>query len=124
MTVCLRLACRVAVTSLVLTATHARAASLAYDGFNINPVGGQLLGANSGSGFVGTWAPGGFNASIFTNYTVASGSLPYPNLQTSGNHVTTTNQTAISGLTRSLATPLGTPGTTAYLSVLFRPEGI
>src|SRR4051812_5271604 len=87
MTVRLRLACRVAFIALIVAATHARAASLAYEGFNVNPVGPPLLGANSGSGFASPWVPGGFNASIFTNDTVASGSLPYPNLQTSGNHV-------------------------------------
>lgn len=124
MTVFMRPACWVAVTALILAATHAHAASLVYEGFDDTSPGVPLLGSSGGSGFASPWSPGGFNASIFTNYTVASGSLSFAGLQTSGNHVTTSAQNAISGLTRNLTTPLGTPGTTVYLSVLFRPEGV
>jgi hypothetical protein len=107
---------------LALAGPGARADVVTYEPFNYTP-GTPLLGSNGGSGFASPWAAGGFNASIFTNYTVAAGSLPYPALATSGDRVTTSEQQAISGLTRSLATPLGTPGTTDYISVLLRPEG-
>jgi hypothetical protein len=108
--------------ALASAAGPAHADLAVYEPFGYTP-GPPLLGANGGTGFTDPWHPGGFNASIFTNYTVAADSLPYPALLTSGNHVDTAAQTAISGLTRDLATPLGAPGTTAYLSVLLRPEG-
>jgi hypothetical protein len=101
----------------------ADAALLAYDGFDYAPVGSDLLGKSGGFGFSTPWRPGGFNASINTNFDVQNGSLPAGGLITSGNRVQTNAVTAISGLTRDLATPLGVPGTTRYLSFLLRPEG-
>jgi hypothetical protein len=101
----------------------AEAALLAYDGFDYAPAGSDLLGNSGGFGFLTPWRPGGFNASINTNYDVQSGSLSSGGLVTSGNRVSTNAVTAIAGLTRDLLTPLGVPGTTRYLSFLLRPEG-
>lgn len=112
----------VALAMVMLAGQQARAGLVAYEPFNYDP-GPPLIGSNGGIGFSQPWSPGGFNASIFANYTVAPGSLPDPAPATSGNRVTTVAQSAISGLSRTLATPLGTPGTTEYLSFLIRPEG-
>ncbi len=101
----------------------AEAALLAYDGFNYAPVGSDLLGNSGGFGFSTPWQPGGFNASINTNYDVQNGSLSSGGLVTSGNRVSTNAVTAIAGLTRNFLTPLGVPGTTRYASFLLRPEG-
>jgi hypothetical protein len=101
----------------------AEAALLAYDGFNYAPAGSDLLGNSGGFGFSTPWQPGGFNASINTNYDVQSGSLSSGALVTSGNRVSTNPVTAIAGLTRNFLTPLGVPGTTRYASFLLRPEG-
>jgi hypothetical protein len=101
----------------------AEAALLAYDGFNYAPAGSDLLGNSGGFGFSTPWRPGGFNASINTNYDVQTGSLSFGALLTSGNRVSTSAVTAIAGLTRDFLTPLGVPGTTRYASFLLRPEG-
>jgi hypothetical protein len=103
--------------------TAAEAALLAYDGFDYAPAGSDLLGKGGGFGFSTAWRPGGFNASINTNFDVQNGSLSSGGLVTNGNRVSTNAVTAISGLTRDLATPLGVPGSTRYLSFLLRPEG-
>jgi hypothetical protein len=121
----MRLAWIYTLVGLILASgpTSARADLIAYEGFNY-PTGTNLNGQNGGSGFAGAWVPGGFNASIFNHLTIAPGSLAFDDLLTSGNHASAGATNAIAGLTRHLAQPLGTPGTTAYLSFLLRPEGI
>jgi hypothetical protein len=110
---------------LTMGGSRAHAGLTAYDSFSDTPVGIPLIGtSNSGTGFVDPWHPGGFNASLFANYTIASGSLADDGLLTAGNSITTAAQQAISGLSRDLSVPLGAAGTTAYLSVLLRPEGV
>jgi hypothetical protein len=111
------------VASVFLFPMTADAALLAYDGFNYAPAGSDLLGNNGGFGFSTPWRPGGFNASINTNYDLQTGSLSFGGLVTGGNRVSTTAVTAIAGLTRDFLTPLGVPGTTRYASFLLRPEG-
>ena len=110
------------VSLLTFAARPAFADLIAYDGFNYSP-GGDLAGNAGGSGFVGAWAPGGFNASISTNYDVAAGSLPFPGLLTGGNRVATGSTDAIAGVSRALASPLGANASTTYFSMLLRPEG-
>jgi hypothetical protein len=112
-------------TFLLLTAwcRPASADAVAYDGFAYSPAGSDLVTSNGGSGFAGPWAPGGFNASLTTNYDVAAGSLSFLNLATGGNSVTSGATGAIAGISRALASPVGADGTTAYFSVLLRPEG-
>jgi hypothetical protein len=95
---------------------------IAYDGFNY-AAGIDLVGNSGGTGFSGAWAAGGFNASSSANYDVASGSLAFSTLLTSGNRVSTGSTQVIAGVTRTLAAPLGADGTTTYLSMLLRPEG-
>ncbi len=110
--------------ALTTVATRANAGLIDYDSFSDTPVGIPLIGtSNSGTGFADPWHPGGFNASIFSNYTIASGSLSDGSLVTAGNSISTAAQSAISGLTRDLSTPLGAAGTTDYISVLLRPDG-
>ena len=111
------------VVTACLINSAAYATLVAYDGFNYAPPGSDLQGNNGGFGFSSGWTAGGFNASIHNNYDIASGSLGFGSLLTSGNSVVTSPVNAISGLTRTLNSPLGTPGTTAYLSVLLEPRG-
>ena len=100
------------------------ALSVAYEGFDYSPAGSDLNGNNGGTGFAGPWVPGGYNASLFDNYDIAAGSLTFGSLQVSGNRVHSAAVGAIAGLTRPLSQCLGTPGTTRYISLLLRPEGI
>lgn len=101
-----------------------RAEVSAYEGFDYEPVGAALLGADGGSGFAGPWSAGGFNASIHDHCTIAAGSLEFGELLTSGNRIAAGPIEALGGVTRTLDTPLGQDGTTAYLSFLLRPEGV
>jgi hypothetical protein len=112
-----------AALGIALSPRPSTAQLVGYDGFDYSPAGADLVGRGGGAGFSGPWAPGGFNASINTNYDVAAGSLAYGPLATSGNRAATDATTSIAGVTRPLTAPLGADGTTAYLSVLFRPEG-
>jgi len=113
-----------ALLAIALSGT-ARGALVAYDGFDYAPAGSPVNGKSGGGsfGFVGPWAPGGFNASISDNYEVAIGSLSFGNLLTSGGRVNSGAVQAIAGLTRDFAVPVGTAGTTRYYSFLLRPEG-
>jgi hypothetical protein len=108
--------------ALVLVSSPAGAALIAYDGFDYTP-GAPLSGQSGGSGFGGAWAPGGFNASISTNYSIEAGSQTFGNLATSGNSVVTGPTTAIAGLTRNLSSTIGAAGTTVYLSFVVEPRG-
>ncbi len=84
-----------------------------YDGFNYAPVGSALTGQSGGGerGLSGTWGEIGSS-----DYTIGAGSLssPYLLLPASGNMVTTGASSSDQRATRSLAVPLGTPGTTEY----------
>jgi hypothetical protein len=104
-------------------ADSAFAGASAYEGFDYSPTGSDLSGNNGGTGFSGPWVPGGYNASLFDNYDIASGSLTFGSLQVSGNHVHSSAVNAVAGLTRPLSAPLGADGTTRYISFLVRPEG-
>jgi len=99
----------------------ARAELLAYDGFDY-PSGGPLLARNGGSGFSSPWFPGGHNASIFQNFTVGDSSPGFGPLATSAGCVSASSADALAGLARALPPGLGVPGTTAYVSVLVRPN--
>jgi hypothetical protein len=118
-----RFATLILASSVFLSPLAAKAVLLSYDGFDYGPAGSDLLGNAGGVGFNTAWRPGGFNASINTNYDIQSGSLSFGSLLTSGNQVQTSAVGAIAGLTRDFSTPLGTPGTTRYVSFLLRPEG-
>ena len=50
--------------------------------------------------------------------------MGFQNLETTGNRLSASSTSSISGITRDLAVPLGDPGTVNYMSVLLRPEGI
>ena len=99
----------------------ARADLLAHEPFPLPTT--QLVGMNTGTGFAGPWVPGGFNASISANYAVHSQGLTFGPLLTSGGRGIAAFTNAISGVTRPLAEPLGTTGTTRYISFLLRPDG-
>jgi hypothetical protein len=102
----------------------ARGDILSSDSFNSAPLGSDLLGKSSGSGWGGPWTTGGFNASTHTNYDIAGGSLTFPGLETSGERVASGAQNAIAGISRTLATPIAANQTTTrYLSALMRLDG-
>jgi hypothetical protein len=122
--------CRNALSALAIglflaTGATVRAELLSYEPFGYAQVGGDLQGNSGGGsfGFGGAWVPGGFNASLSNNYDIAAGSLSFGQLLTSGNRASSGPTTAISGLTRNLAVPIGAAGTTRYYSLLLRPEG-
>lgn len=93
---------------------------LVYEGFDYSPPGDDLLGANGGSAFGGPWSA----TSLTGNYDIAAGSLSYPGLAISGNHVTTTSRVSgIGSILRDLNASFGQPLTTQYVSFVVRPEG-
>ncbi len=102
-------------------AAPARATLIVSEPFDYPP-SSTLVGRGGGTGFNGNWVPGGFNAGV-NDYSVGNGSLAYQDLATSGNDVTTGFHNVINGVTRNLASIVGGPGTTAYLSFVIRPEG-
>ncbi len=77
---------------------------------------------NTGTGLSGAWQLGGFNA-FSAAYTAAERSLWFPRLQTSGGRISGGAFPSINGATRNLTQQLGTDNTTAYVSVLLRPQG-
>jgi hypothetical protein len=102
----------------VLPGRPARAAQRAYDGFALSfPVY-----ARGGAGFTGAWAQGGFNA-FAAGYGLATTSLCYGRLRTSGGRVSGDAFPAINGILRPLEQPLGANNTTVYISFLVRPDG-
>jgi hypothetical protein len=114
----------VALTALIVLQTsvpEAAGAPIAQESFGY--AAGQLVGGAGGSGFSGAWAQGGFNASQSANYSVSSPGLNFSTLAASCNRAIAVSATSISGVTRSLATPIGAQGTTQFFSFLMRPEG-
>lgn len=109
---------------MMLTAWQAPAEVIAYEGFACKPAGSSLLGSNGGRGFATPWQAGGFNAASYGDYRVEQGSLAFGRLATSGGSVSGEMvPSAIGGLFRRLAQPIGEDGTTVYLSFLLRPNG-
>jgi hypothetical protein len=107
--------------SPIFTTSTAHAVLTAYEPFNYADVGGDLNGQSGGgsSGFSDAWSGN-------TSFNVGSGSLlsPVTPFLTSGNSETAVAFGSNREIMRSLASPLGTEGTTRYLSFLMRPEGI
>lgn len=108
----------------IAAATHPAVAALtAYDGFDDNPVGGDLLGATGGLGFTGPWHAGGFNATLNANFDIHNDPLTFGSLVQTGRSIQTLAVNQIAGISRDLAAPIGQDGTTRYLSFLVSPEG-
>ena len=103
---------------LGLAGLPAQAAEIAHESFTASfPVY-----ANSGVGFAGPWAQGGFNA-FASGYTLRERSLCYRGLDTDGGSVSGDAFSAINGTIRGLAQPLGADNTTVYLSFRIQPRG-
>jgi hypothetical protein len=109
---------------LILGANSTRGDLFVHEPFDYSPVDRDLVGTNGGLGFAGPWQPGGFNASISDNVDVDDDPLAFGALLSSPSAVRTSAVGAISGVTRSLAVPLGEAETTVYLSFLIKPEGV
>jgi hypothetical protein len=108
------------VTTSTLLPTPVHEFLPAYEGFDYSPPGTDLLGTNGGENFSGPWG----SASVNANYDIGTGSLSYPGLSTTGNHVTTASHSSgIGSIGRRLIAPLGTSVTTQYVSFVVRPEG-
>jgi hypothetical protein len=104
-------------TAVLIIPSPSAQAQIVYEGFDPTfPV------YNGGVGFSSPWAQGGFNV-LAAGYTVSGASLSHPGLQTSGGRVSGGAFAEINGAVRSLAQTMGTDNTTAYVSVLVRPEG-
>lgn len=108
---------------LVALAAPTSAALIAYEPFDYDPVGSDLLGKNGASGFLGPWRAGGFNASISNNYDIEDDAMSFGQLLVTGHTIRTQAVGAIAGLTRDLAAPLGQSDSTVYFSFLIQPEG-
>ncbi|HWN97492.1 MAG TPA: hypothetical protein VNT99_20855 [Methylomirabilota bacterium] len=108
----------------LLAWNHAGAALLAYEPFDYPP--SELLsGQSSGTGFVGSWEQGGFNAYVNDVFRISPGALTYHGLVTKGsNHVAVeaVQGPGIAGLTRFFSNNIAVPGQIYYLSFLHRPD--
>lgn len=103
------------------TSTSARAALAVFEEFNYATVGGDLTG-NGGEGSFGF----SDNWTGQTSYNIGNGSLasPVDPIATVGNSVTAVAFGENRGIDRTLSTPLGVEGTSAYVSLLMQPQGI
>ena len=88
----------------------------AYEPFDY-PAGANLAGHGEGTGFIGTWEPGGFNARLYDVFNMKPGALTYPNLATRGDAHLSIDEppagvSAIAGLGRLLLheSCVGPPG--------------
>ena len=109
--------------SLVGGTQAVRADMLAYESFS-GQAGHTLAGMNGGTGFADAWHAGSFGPDASAKYVVQADSLDGGTTPPMGGRVAALAQYSFgSGLTRDLSTPLGTPGTTAYISVLLRADG-
>ncbi len=79
--------------------------------------GARLSGSAGGSGFSDAWQGS-------AQFTAAAGTLTAPSSLSAGERAVIGSQTALQTLVRHLATPLGTPLTTRYVSFLARAEGV
>jgi hypothetical protein len=107
--------------TLLVAADCCQAELLALDDFNYSPVGSDLNGQSGGGsfGFSNAWTGN-------TTFNIGDGSLVSPTgwPVAEGNSMNTVAYFANRDIERTLAEPLGTPGTTIYSSMLIRPEGI
>ncbi|WP_428304372.1 PEP-CTERM sorting domain-containing protein [Lacipirellula sp.] len=113
--------CVAAFVALLSLSSVSSGAPLAYDDFNYTPVGSDLDGKGGGGsfGFSNNW-------SGQTSYNIGAGNLARPGapLPAFGNSVTAVAFGENRGIDRLLSSPLGTEGTSAYISVLIQPQGI
>ena len=116
---------------MILTATitlaggfqATRADMLAYESFS-GQAGQTLAGMNGGTGFAGAWEAGDLGPDNSAAYQVQANSLSGGTAPSAGGRVAALAQYSLgSGLSRDLATPIGTPGTTVYISMLVRADG-
>jgi hypothetical protein len=100
---------------------------LVYEPFNylVTDFSAPLAGLDGGLGFAGPWQAGGFNATAQDAW-IVPGTLSHSTLAGGGNQMDHRifSFGSIFGLVRPLAQPLGTVGTTSYLSVVLRTYGI
>ena len=99
---------------------------IAHEPFDYG-AGIALAGQQGGHGFGGAWEPGGFNTRNSEVFQMKPGPLTYSNLAVSGSdHLSIDlpidGGSAICGVGRHLGRDLAVPGTTCYLSFLYRPD--
>ena len=106
-----------AASVLLLVPVSARGEPIVYEGFSYSP-SSPLNGQTGGTGWSGAWSGS-------AQFVVGNGSLANPgSLPVSGNFVMSgADLGSNKDIGRSLAAPLGAPGTTAYFSFLMRPDG-
>ena len=116
--------CVIGLTSFIIISALGRpcwAALLAYEGFEYEEIGEQLLRKDGGFGFTGRWGPGSGTGS--TPLTITEGSLSYDGLSTSGNRLHVESGGGWNALLRTLTSDIGVRDTgTRYVSFLIRPE--
>lgn len=94
---------------------------IAYEGFDYPTTLTTLAGCDGGTGFVGPWKSGGFNSRDHGHLSITETLSANPGLKSTGHAVLARALKNLGGLTRTLATPFGEPGTTTYFSLLIEP---
>lgn len=118
----LRLALPAASLAVLLAATRAQAALLAYEPFDY-PATGQLIGLTNGFGFLTAWTNAGYDPSL-RPFNMKLGALDYPGLAIQGtNCVNAGAYTGVASVSRRLTTVPGDTNGVLFLSFLHRLEG-
>jgi hypothetical protein len=104
-------------TVLAVLGGSAPASQIAYDDFKRS----FPIYAASGAGFAGPWTVGGFNA-FAAGYALGDWSLCFGHLETDGVSISGGAFSAINGVLRDLAEPVGQDGTATYVSFLLQPR--
>ena len=94
---------------------------IAYEGFDYPTATRTLAGCEGGTGFVGPWKSGGFNSSDHGHLSIAETLSTNIGLESTGHAVLARALKNLGGMTRTLATPFGEPGSTTYFSLLIEP---
>ncbi len=105
---------------------------IAYEGFDYDDVGSDLIGKKGGTGFTSVWQRDGYLwdgskvvvAPNNTNYDIAAGSLSYGALPTRGNRLYSNYiANSLAGIGRTIPAIGAGQTATRYVSFLVRPEG-
>lgn len=94
---------------------------IAYEGFDYPTTLKTLAGSEGGTGFVGPWKSGGFNSRDHGHLSITETLSTNHGLESTGHAVMARALKNLGGMTRTLATPFGKPGTTTYFSLLIEP---
>lgn len=107
----------------LVASSSARADILAYDSFSGTP-GVPVTATSGGTGFSGSWKAGTLGPDNSAGYVQQGSSLEGGSTTSLGGRVASLASYALSGgITRTLSSAIGTPGSTVYISLLVRADG-